>query len=225
MTATNVVAALFATLAGALFLLLGWVHLRRRPTLLRGRTITLACVLVFLYPLFIQPIHEVLQGVLLGEAYGWTAVLRLALFVAVTVGVGWYFRGWLLFNVDTGLVGDLIGESCRAIDVACRAVGPAGESRRFRLGPEGRELRIRRESASRYASFYIRGEKRLPWLADLGGELRRRVSRLRTGRYYSRAVIYLFIGLLCLGLAVILLVPERLGLIAPSVLPLEGFPR
>lgn len=221
--AANVVAALFAIFTGGFFLLLGWVHLRARPTLLRGRTITLACVLVMLFPLFIRPIYEMLQGFLLGEAYGWTEVMRLGLFVVVVMGSAWYFRGWLLFNVDTRRVGDLIRESCRAIDLPCRAVGSA--ERRFRLGPDERELRIRREPASRYASLYIRGERGLPWLEDLGGELRRRVSGLRTGRYYSRALIYILIGLLCLGLAVVLLMPERLGLIAPSVPPLEGFLR
>ena len=211
--APNVVAALFAVVAGVVFLLFAALHLRRRPTLVRGRTITLACLLVILFPLFIQPIHELIKGALLGGTDAWPSVPRLALFVVVTVAVAWYFRGWLLINVDTSVLGDLIRGSCRAIDLACRSTGPQGKEKRFRLGEEERELRVRREPGSRFASLYVRSHKGLPWLKGFAGELGRRSVDLRTGRYYSRAVIFLLIGLVCLGFAVILFLPERLGLV------------
>ena len=227
--APNVVAALFAVLMGAVFLMFAAVHLRPRPTLVRGRNIALGCVLAILFPLFIEPIHELLRGALVGEAYPstslrvvsvsnqvWASVLRLALFVVVTVGVAWYFRGWLLFNIDTKVLDDLIRDSCRAIDLPCQATGPEGEARRFSLGQEGRELRLRREPGSRFASLALGSHKGLPWITDLTRELRRRTAGLRTGRYYSRAAIYLLIGLVCLGFAVILFAPERLGFVAPS---------
>ncbi len=211
----NVVAALVAVVAGIVFLLFSALHLRRRPTLIRGRTISLACVLVILFPLFIQPMHELIKGAILGEAYAWRDVLMLALFVIVTVAVAWYFRGWLLFNVDTSVLGDLVRESCRAVDLACRSADPpfGGKETRFRLGDEDRELRVRREPGSRFASLYVRSHKGLPWLEGLAGELGRRSADLCTGRYYSRAVIFLLIGLACLGFAVILFLPERLGLV------------
>ncbi len=221
--APNVVAAVFAVLMGAVFLLFAAVHLRPRPTLVRGRTITLGCVLAILFPLFIEPIHELLRGALLGKAYAWAGVLRLALFVVVTVAVARYFRGWLLFNIDTKVLDDLIRESCQAIGLPCRSTGPQREARRFRLGQEERELRLRREPGSRFASLYVSPHRGLPWLADFTRELRRRAAGLRTGRYYSRAVIYLLIGLACLGFAVILFSPERLGFVAPSALPPTTF--
>ena len=214
--APNVVAALFAVAAGLVFLLFAGLHLRRRPTLVRGRTVTLACVLAVLFPLFIQPMHQLIKGAILGETYTWREILTLALFVAVTGVVLWYFRGWLLFNVDTGVLGDVVRDSCRSINLVCRSVDPEGKERRFQLGEENRELRIRREPGSRFASLYLHPLAGLPWLEDFAGEFGRRVADLRTGRYYSRAVIFLLIGLVCLGFAVILLLPERLGLVVPS---------
>jgi len=211
--APNVVAALFAVVAGVVFLLFAALHLRRRPTFVHGRTITLACALVVLFPLFIQPIQELIRGALLRETDAWPSVLRLVLFVVVTVGVAWYFRGWLLFNVDTSVLGDLLRESCQAIGLACRSADPKGKGKRFRLGEEERELRIRREPGSRFASLYVRSHRGLPWLEGLAGELGRRSAEVRSGRYYSRAAIFLIIGLTCLGLAVILLLSERLGLV------------
>ena len=213
--APNVVAALCAVVAGVVFLLFAAVHLRRRPTLVRGRTITLACLLVILFPLFIQPIHELIKGALLGETDAWRGASRLALFVVVTVAVAWYFRGWLLFNVATSVLGDLIRGSCQASDLGCRSADPrfGGKEKRFRLGEEELELRVRREPGSRFASLYVRSHKGLPWLKGFAGELGRRSADLRTGRYYSRAVIFLLIGLVCLGFAVILFLPERLGLV------------
>ncbi len=220
--APNVVAAVFAVLMGAVFLLFAAVHLRPGPTLVRGRNITLGCVLAILFPLFIEPIHELLRGALLGEAYAWGSVLRLAVFVVVTVAVARYFRGWLLFNIDTKVLDDLIRDSCQAIGLPCRAAGPEPYGR-FRLGQEERELRLRREPGSRFASLYVSPHRGLPWLADFTRELRRRAAGLRTGRYYSRAVIYLLIGLACLGFAFILFSPERLGFVAPSALPPATF--
>lgn len=220
--APNVVAAVFAVLMGAVFLLFAAVHLRPGPTLVRGRNITLGCVLAILFPLFIEPIHELLRGALLGEAYAWGSVLRLAVFVVVTLAVARYFRGWLLFNIDTKVLDDLIRDSCQAIDLPCRATGPEPYGR-FRLGQEERELRLRREPGSRFASLYVSPHRGLPWLADFTRELRRRAAGVRTGRYYSRAVIYLLIGLACLGFAVILFSPERLGFVAPSALPPTPF--
>ena len=215
--APNVVAALFAALAGAVFLFFALVHLRARPTLLRGRTVTLTCVLVILFPLFIQPVQELLKGALLGEPYGRADLLRLALFVVVTMVVSRYFRGWLLFNIDTCLLGALIRETCQAANVPCEAVGEGEE--RFRLGQEERELRLRREPGSRFASLCIGSDRGLPWLPRFTREMSRRAGQLRTGRYYSRALIYLLIGLLCLFFAAVLFSPEALGLVVFPVPP------
>jgi hypothetical protein len=259
---SNVVAACFAALAGVIFLVFAAVHFRPRPTLIGGRTVALACVLAVLFPLFLEPIRELLRGLLLGEPYSWGALVRLGLFVVVTVGVAWYFRGWLFFNVDTRALGDLLRESCAALGVPCHEVGEvsdlsgafgpsdSGAGRRFHVGPEERTLSVRLEPGSRYASLRVGpGQGRSaslgprlagqtlpwgdlprlapagqegtesPWAENLGRELRRRLSLQHTGRYYSRALIYLLIGLVCLGFALILFVPERLGL-----LPIPGLP-
>jgi hypothetical protein len=214
----NVVAGCFAALAGVVFLLFAAVHLRPRPTLIRGRTVALACVLAVLFPLFLEPIHELLRALLLGEPYTRRALLQLGLFVLVTAGVAWYFRGWLLFNVDTRALAELLRESCAAVGIPCREVGPEA-GRQFRLGREERSLYVRPEPESRYASLRVSPHRDVPWAEELSGELRRRLSLQHTGRYYSRALIYLLIGLVCLGLAAILFSPERLGL-----LPLSGLP-
>ena len=218
MMTSNVLAGCFAALAGVVFLLFAGVHLRPRPTLIRGRTVALACVLAVLFPLFLEPIHELLRALLLGEPYTWSTLLRLGLFVVVTAGVAWYFRGWLLFNVDTRALADLLRESCAALDVPCQEV-VAEAGRRFQLGREERSLYVRREPGSRYASLRVSHGRTVPWAEGLSGELCRRLSLQHTGRYYSRAFIYLLIGLVCLGLAAILFLPERLGL-----LPLSGLP-
>jgi len=224
-TAPNVLAALFSALAGAVFLFFALLHLRARPTLIRGRTITLACVLAILFPLFVQPIRELLKGALLGETYAWANLLRLALFVVVTLGLAWYFRGWLLFNVDTSTLGELIQESCRAADVPCRPAGGKEDETGFRLGEEERELHLRREPGSRYASLLLASDRGLPWLERFTKELRGRVGQRRLGRYYARAIIFLLIGLACLGFAVILFAPERLGFVGVPVPPPTTFYR
>jgi hypothetical protein len=217
-----VVAGCFAALAGVVFLLFAGVHLRPRPTLIRARTVALACVLAALFPLFLEPIDELLRALLVGEPYTRWALLQLGLFVLVTAVVAWYFRGWLLFNVDTRALADLLGESCAAVGIPCREVGAGarrGErARRFQVGREERSLYVRPEPGSRYASLRVSGGGTAPWVEKLSGELRRRLSLQHTGRYYSRALIYLLIGLVCWSLAAILFLPERLGL-----LPISGF--
>ena len=219
--AANRIAALFAVVPGVVFLSLGLIHLRARPTLIRGRTISLSALLVILYPLFILPIYNLLRGALLGEAYTWASVLGLVFFVVVALGFVWYFRGWVLFNIDTKSLAELIRDACRTAQVPLRPEDPARSGKGlkplvFRLGEEGRELHLRREPGSRYASLFLTKEHDLPWLHRFATGLRRQAAELRTGRYYSRALIYLVIGLVCLGFAVILFRPELLGLAGES---------
>lgn len=222
MVASNVVAACFAALAGLVFFLFALVHLRPRPTLIPGRTVALACVLAILFPLFLEPLRELLRALLLGEPHTWGTLLQLGLFVVVTAGVAWYFRGWLLFNVDTRTLGALLRESCAALGIPCREVGSEA-GRRFQLGREGRSLSVRPEPGSRYASLRVSPDRDVPWARDLGRELRRRLALQHTGRYYSRALIYLLIALVSWGFAAILLLPERLGFLPISGLPSAPF--
>jgi len=214
--AANRIAALFAVVPGVVFLSLGLIHLRARPTLIRGRTISLSAVLVILYPLFILPIYNLLRGALLGEAYTWASVLGLVFFVMVALGFAWYFRGWVLFNIDTKSLAELIRDACRTAQVPLRPEDPGEQKDRFHLGEEGRALHLRREPGSRYASLFLTKEHNLPWLHRFATALRQQAAELRTGRYYSRALIYLVIGLVCLGFAVILFRPELLGLAGES---------
>jgi len=218
--APNVVVAAFAVLAGLVFLAFAGVHLRARPTAVRGRAITLACIVAVVFPLFVYPLGKLLEAFLLDLPYSWTDVGLLAVFVVVASGCAWYFRGWVLLNVRTERLEDLIEHTCKAVDVPCQPTG-RDKGPVFRIGTEARDLFIRREPRSRYASVFFCRSSGLPWLGAFAGELRREVTSARTGRFYSRAVLFLIIGLICLGFAVILFAPGRLGLV-PSALPGTG---